>query len=417
MADRFPLIVNSTSRKIEELISGDNLELTGNGLIISGDSGAGKYLTSDGTTVFWGDPGDVYLTQTQTVTNKTFENCTITGSLNTITNLPNTALTNSGININGVSVSLGGSVTTPDNNTTYSISAQDGSIASEKIIRLSDSASLDDDITLVAGSNMTINRSGDELTFISSYVDTDTVTTLAAQTGGTAQSGAMIIAASGAATVSQDASTRTITINAVDTDTITRLRGSTGNAYVDGDITFIAGGATSISQGTLPAPTSTPTLEISSTDTVTRLKGGTTGSLTSGDLTLVGGTNSSVSQTGTTITIDSTDTNTVTRLATGTNAVLAGDFKFVAAGAAGISQSTVGGVTTIEISSVNTDSGAAITADGGILYSASNISLKNNANLVGNTVLKWDSGNTQIANSIIQDDGSTVTIGGALLVT
>ena len=97
MADRFPLIVNSTSRKIEELISGDNLELTGNGLIISGDSGAGKYLTSDGTTVFWGNPGDVYLTQTQTVTNKTFENCTITGSLNTITNLPNTALTNSGI--------------------------------------------------------------------------------------------------------------------------------------------------------------------------------------------------------------------------------------------------------------------------------------------------------------------------------
>ena len=417
MADRFPLIVNSTSRKIEELVSGDNLELTGNGLIISGDSGAGKYLTSDGTTVFWGLPGDVYLTQTQTVTNKTFENCTIAGSLNTITNLPNTALTNSGININGVSVPLGGSVTTPDNNTTYSISAQDGSIASEKIIRLSDSASLNDDVTLIAGTNMTINRSGDELTFISSFVDTDTVTTLAAQTGGTAQSGAMIIAASGAATVSQDAATKTITINAVDTDTITRLRGSTGNAYVDGDITFVAGGATSITQGALPAPTSTPTLEISSTDTVTRLKGGTTGSLTSGDLTLVGGTNSTVTQTGTTITVDSTDTNTVTRLATGTNAVLAGDFKFVAAGAAGISQSTVGGVTTIEISSVNTDSGAAITADGGILYSGSNISLKNNANLVGNTVLKWDSGNSQIANSIIQDDGSTVTIGGDLLVT
>ena len=417
MADRFPLIVNSTSRKIEELVSGDNLELTGNGLIISGDSGAGKYLTSDGTTVFWGLPGDVYLTQTQTVTNKTFENCTIAGSLNTITNLPNTALTNSGININGVSVPLGGSVTTPDNNTTYSISAQDGSIPSEKIIRLSDSASLDDDITLIAGTNMTINRSGDELTFISSYVDTDTVTTLAAQTGGTAQSGAMIIAASGAATVSQDAATRTITINAVDTDTVTRVRGSTGNAYVDGDVTFIAGGATSITQGALPAPTSTPTLEISSTDTITRLKGGTTGSLTSGDLTLVGGTNVSVSQTGTTITVDSTDTNTVTRLATGTNAVLAGDFKFVASGAAGITQSTVGGVTTIEISSVNTDSGAAITANGGILYSGSNISLKNNANLVGNTVLKWDSGNSQIANSIIQDDGSTVTIGGDLLVT
>ena len=417
MADRFPLIVNSTSRKIEELVSGDNLELTGNGLIISGDSGAGKYLTSDGTTVFWGNPGDVYLTQTQTLTNKTLENCTISGTLNSLSNLPNTALLNSGININGVSVPLGGSVTTPDNNTTYSISAQDGAIASEKIIRLTDSASVNDDVKLIAGSNMTINRSGDELTFISSYVDTDTITTIAAQTGGTAQSGAMIIAASGAATVSQDASTRTITINSVDTDTITRLRGSTGSAYVDGDITFIAGGATSITQGTLASPPNTPTLEISSTDTITRLKGGTTGAFTSGDLTLVGGTNASVSQTGTTITVDSTDTNTITRLASGSNAVLAGDFKFTAAGASSITQSTVGGVTTIEISSVNTDSGAAITGDGGILYSGANISLKNNANLVGNTVLKWDSGNSQIANSIIQDDGSTVTIGGDLLVT
>ena len=60
MADRFPLIVNAVSKKIEELVAGDNLELTGNGIVISGDSGAGKYLTSDGTTVSWGTPGDVY---------------------------------------------------------------------------------------------------------------------------------------------------------------------------------------------------------------------------------------------------------------------------------------------------------------------------------------------------------------------
>ena len=72
MADRFPLIVNSVSKKIEELVSGDNLDLTGNGIVISGDTGATKYLTTNGTTVFWGVPGDVYLTQTQTVTNKTY---------------------------------------------------------------------------------------------------------------------------------------------------------------------------------------------------------------------------------------------------------------------------------------------------------------------------------------------------------
>ena len=126
MADRFPLIVNSISKKIEELVSGDNLELTGNGIIISGDTGAGKYLKSDGTNVLWDSPGDVYLTQTQTLTNKTLETCTISGTNNTLTNIPNSALVNSGITVNGTTIALGGSVTTPDNNTTYSVSAVDG---------------------------------------------------------------------------------------------------------------------------------------------------------------------------------------------------------------------------------------------------------------------------------------------------
>ena len=44
MADRFPLIVNTVSQKIEELIAGDNLNLTGNNIVISGDNGANKYL-------------------------------------------------------------------------------------------------------------------------------------------------------------------------------------------------------------------------------------------------------------------------------------------------------------------------------------------------------------------------------------
>ena len=73
MADRFPLIVNAVSKKIEELVAGDNLELTSNGIIIGGDTGSGKYLTSDGTQVLWGSPGDVFLNQSQTLTNKTLE--------------------------------------------------------------------------------------------------------------------------------------------------------------------------------------------------------------------------------------------------------------------------------------------------------------------------------------------------------
>ena len=90
MADRFPLIVNEISKKIEELVSGDNLDLTGNGIVVSGDTGAGKYLYSDGSTVFWNTPGDVYLTLSQTLTNKTLADCTVSGDSNTIANIANT---------------------------------------------------------------------------------------------------------------------------------------------------------------------------------------------------------------------------------------------------------------------------------------------------------------------------------------
>jgi hypothetical protein len=142
MADRFPLIVNAVSKKIEELVAGDNLELTGSGIVIGGDAGDGKYLTSNGSTVFWGTPGNVYLTQTQTLTNKTFESCAISGSVNTLTNIPNSALVNSGITINGSTIALGGSVITPNDNTTYSISAQDGLTSAQKLIRLTSSTNV-----------------------------------------------------------------------------------------------------------------------------------------------------------------------------------------------------------------------------------------------------------------------------------
>ena len=153
MADRFPLIVNAVSQKIEELISGDNLELSGNNIIISGDTGAGKYLTSNGSVVSWGTPGDVYLTQNQVLENKTFTSCVISGSTNTLSNIPNAALSNSSFTLNGAAVALGGTVTTPNDNTTYVISAQDGINANTKIVRLTagGSGGGDDDINIAIG--------------------------------------------------------------------------------------------------------------------------------------------------------------------------------------------------------------------------------------------------------------------------
>jgi hypothetical protein len=426
MADRFPLIVNSISKKIEELVSGDNLELTGNGIIISGDTGAGKYLTSDGSTIFWGTPGNVYLTQTQTLTNKTLETCVISGSVNTISNIPNSALVNSGISINGTTVALGGSVIIPDNNTTYSISAVDGTTSAQKIVRLTAGGSGNgtDDVVIAVGSpssvpagsnalSLSLDRSGDTITISGTAVDNNTITTLQSSTGGSPVTGAVTIAAGSFNTVSQVGNT--ITITGQDTDTITRLRATTGQTFADGDFTFLAGGATTVAQGV--DGNGDPTITYSSTNTVTRIKGGGAGSFTSGDITITGGTNVTVSQAGSTVTVASIDTNDVTRVAANSETLTFGDFRLLSSGATSITTADNAGVKEITISSVNTDTGASLTASGGIIQSGTDFRLKNNANFTGNTLIKWDSGNLQLANSIIQDNGSTVTIGGDLVVT
>ena len=415
MADRFPLIVNEVSRKIEEIVAGDKLELTGNGIIISGDAGAGKYLKSDGSTVFWESPGDVYLTQSQTVTNKTFEQCVINGNDNTVANLPNTALVNSGITINGATIALGGVITTPNDDTKFSLSAVDGIDATEKNIRITGTDTSTSDVILKQGNNVTLTRNQNEIVITSSYVDTDTVTSIQAASGGAAQTGVISIAGTGSTIVSQDTSTKTITINSSYVDTITRLRAGTGIVFNSGDFTFLQGGATTLAQSV--DGNGDPTITVSSTDTVTRIKGGGAGTLTSGDITITGGANTTVSQAGTTVTVESTDTNTVTQVAANSEALNSGDFRILPAGATSISTAVNNGVKEITISSVNTDSGAAATASLGIQKSNNDFRLKNGGNLTGNTLVKWDSGNNQLANSLVSDNGSAVTIGGDLVVT
>ena len=429
MADRFPLIVNAVSQKIEELVSGDNLDLTGNNIVISGNNGNGKYLTSDGTAVFWGDPGDVYLTQTQTLTNKTFEGCTIVGTLNTITNIPNNSLVNSQITVNGTAIALGGSVTTPDNNTTYAISAQDGAGAAQKIIRLTSGgnagAGVDDDITLAVGVpssvpagnkalSLFLDRVGETITISGHQEDDNTVTTIQSATGGTAQSGDITIAAAGSSTISQDAATKTITITSSYVDTITRLRAGTGQVFAPADFTFLAGGATTVAQGV--DGNGDPTITYSSTDTITRLKGGGAGSFVTGDTTITGGANVTVSQAGNTITVASVDNDTITRVGANNGAVTAGDFQFTGAGATTVSTQTVGGVTTLTFTSANDDTGASLAASGGLILQGVNFRMKNYNNFSGNTVMKWDNGNGQLTDTLITDNGSTVTINGDLVV-
>jgi hypothetical protein len=405
MADRFPLIVNPVSKKIEELVSGDNLDLTGNGLIVSGGAGiSGQYLKSTGIGLVWDNPGDVYLTATQTLTNKTLQNSIISGAVNTLTNIPNSSLVNSFITINGTQISLGDSVVTPDNNTTYSVSAEDGLTVSQKIIRLTGAnPATTDDITLVAGTNVSLSRVNDSITINSSFTDTNTVTEIRGGASGSYVTGQVTIAASGSSAVSQ--SGNVITINSVDTDTITRIKGGLTGTLVTGDVNLLSGGATSISQ-------SGNDITISSVNTITRLQSSTGGSLVSGDVTISAAGSSTVSQTGNTITITSTDTNTVTRLrGTATGTFESGDITLLGAGSTTITQA--GG--NITISSTDTDT--TYQAGNGLNLIGTSFSIKNNANLLNNRIQKWDSTNSQLVNSTISDDGSTVTVSGNFTVT
>jgi hypothetical protein len=80
MAERFPLIVNPVTRKIEEIKETDSLELTGNGISISGSTGlATQYLRSTGSgELEWVDPIEDFSTRSEVLFGG---NLTVNGTL------------------------------------------------------------------------------------------------------------------------------------------------------------------------------------------------------------------------------------------------------------------------------------------------------------------------------------------------
>lgn len=79
MAERFPLVVNPISRKIEEIKETDSLELTGNGISISGSLGTStQYLKSTGAgEVAWSDP----FIELSNRSSFTLQNLSVTGTI------------------------------------------------------------------------------------------------------------------------------------------------------------------------------------------------------------------------------------------------------------------------------------------------------------------------------------------------
>lgn len=127
--------------------------------------------------------GDVYRTATQIITNKTLSSCLLSGAINTFSQIPNIALTNSSININGNVVPLGGSINIAggdggvDTDTTYTLSAVDWDVSNKKAIRLTGSDASTSNAVLTAGDRISLTRSGGEIIITATEVNTDTNTT------------------------------------------------------------------------------------------------------------------------------------------------------------------------------------------------------------------------------------------------
>lgn len=172
MASRYPLVINNSTSLVGELQVGDSLNLTASGIFDGISTGSnGQVLSASNGTVRWIRAAEVFLSDTQTLSNKIFSSCTIDGGQNTLRNIANASLINSNITINGVNVSLGGSITIPDtnDNTIYSISVADGVNSFQKRIRLTAGGSgsgVQDIFLTTSGNYLSIGRtSNDTLDF------------------------------------------------------------------------------------------------------------------------------------------------------------------------------------------------------------------------------------------------------------
>jgi len=444
MANRFPLIGNSVTRRLEELVVGDNINLSQSGIYDGSSAGTlGQVLKSTGSAVVWEDLS-ITLTNEQVqdafsalLTSNTETNISVTyddanNVLNFVANAYAISSTDGATNKKIIRLTQSGTASTTDDVTlaggngisltrtndeitftgaTYVISAEDGT-AGKKIIRLTglDALSTTDDITLAPGTNITLSRTNDEITINAN--NTDTTYSVSAVDGGTASKKIIRLTAGGSGTGTDDVTLvagDNISLSRTNDEiTITGVGGTASVQQIVGDMvsgnsetggiavtydgtnkkldfavpTWILAGSTTTSNHVLFSTNGgTDKIEIagsgatsvawdsvnkkvtlSSTDTnttysvsavdgtagkkIVRLTAGGSGSGTD-DVTFVAGTNVSLARTNDEITINSsfTDTNTTygisaeTAVGGGVNFRLTGsdaatdDVKFVAASA------------------------------------------------------------------------------------
>jgi len=156
----------------------------------------------------------------------------------------NAMLVNDGITVNGVEVKLGGIVTTPDNDTTYTVSASAGTGGAKIDLVAGGTGSGTDSITLVGGTNVTVTRTNADTITISSQ-DDDTKYSMSAETS----TGGVNLRLTGTDTTTDDvrfANGSNVTVTRTDGNTITIS--STDTTYTAGTGVTLTGTSFSIGQ-------------------------------------------------------------------------------------------------------------------------------------------------------------------------
>jgi len=139
---------------------------------------------------------------------------------------------------------------TVDNNTTYTVSAQDGT-SGKKIIRLTGSDASTDDVTLVEGAGITLSRAGDEITITNSGMGTTYSISAETATGGTnlrltgsdaSTDNVKFAEGTGITVTRTDADTITIATTVVDTNTTYSISAETATGGANLRLTDSAAG-------------------------------------------------------------------------------------------------------------------------------------------------------------------------------
>jgi hypothetical protein len=208
-----------------------------------------------GSTVIIPQYGDVFATATQSISNKTFTDCSMSmapSTGNNIVSIPNGSLLNSSITINGTAVSLGGSITISaggnvgDNDTTYTLSSVDWSEngvdnPAKKAVRLTGSDSATSNSIFSVGSGLSISRNGNEIEFSNTALDTDTDTTYDISVDTLVQGNLNTGARINLNSTSNNVKTGATTSGSIDRVSLRNGTGVIVNSISDSDIQFAIG--------------------------------------------------------------------------------------------------------------------------------------------------------------------------------